>query len=422
VRGAARGVADGPICGNRLAALPAGTLIVPPAGPEPMTGSAPTGTATPRPLTAAEPPKTRPPEDGSPTGESPKTSPPEDEPPEEETPEDGPLAVEPAEPPAGEPPEEDPPVVEPAEAPADDFLLGVGLGDTGAPATVTGGALPVAVSGEPLPPATETVAANPIVSPAGAVVGTWTCTPTCPAADCAVARASSKLPLPGWHVQLPAVNTGGLNAGVFALGVSIVVTVPCSAEADRAEIQYRTVPPAGTLATEAKTVTAGFVGLGVPVLVAVGVGVAEDEPDGEADGAGEDWCRWPPPRPGDEAPGLPVPPAAGAVGPVVAGLDAAGLDAAVVGDDVTGPDGSGLDGAAGKDGAGLEDGEVDDAPGWPDTGVLADAVGDGVAEADGAMPRTKTVTPLKLASRPVAMTSVVGRARLTRITPRHSMP
>jgi hypothetical protein len=201
-----------------------------------------------------------------------------------------------------------------------------------------------------------------------------------------------------------------------------VVIVPCSAEADWAEIQYRTVPPGGTLATEARTVTAGLVGLGVPVIVPVGVGVAEGEPDGEADGAGEEWCRWPPPRPGDEDPGLPVPLAAGAVGPVVAGLDAAGLDGAVVGDDDTGPDASGLDGAAGEDGAGLEDGEVDDARGWPAVGVLADAVGDGVAEADGAMPRTKTVTPLKLASRPVAMTIVVGRARLTRITPRQSMP
>jgi hypothetical protein len=109
----------------------------------------------------------------------------------------------------------------------------------------------------------------------------------------------------------------------------------------------------------------------------------------------------------------------GAVDPVAAGLDdAAGLDGAVEGDDATGLDGTGADDGTGLDGAG----EVEDAVGWLDTGVLADAVGDGVAEADGAMPRTKTVTPLKLASRPVAMTSVVGRARLTRITPRQSMP
>ena len=100
-----------------------------------------------------------------------------------------------------------------------------------------------------------------------------------------------KLPLLGSHVQLPAVNTGGPKAGVFALGVSIVVIVLCSAEADRAEIQYRMVPPGETLATEARTVTAGLVGLGLPGPVAVDAGLAEGEADGELDGEGEELCR-----------------------------------------------------------------------------------------------------------------------------------
>jgi hypothetical protein len=299
VPGLALGAAEGPICGNRLAALPAGTLITPPAVPEPMTGSAPIGTATPTPLPADEPPKTSPPADESPAAEPPKTNPPADESPAAEPPADEPLEDEPPEdePPADDPPADEPPAVEPAEAPADDFVLGVGLGDTGAAATVTRGALAVAVSGEPLPLATETVAENSIVSPAGAVAGTWTCTPTCPAAVCLAGRVRPKLPLPGWHVQLPTVNTGGLNAGVFALGVSIVVIVPCSAEADWAEIQYRTVPPGGTLPAAARTVTAGLVGLvglvGLDVPVAVGVGRGEGEADGEdePDGEGEELCR-----------------------------------------------------------------------------------------------------------------------------------
>src|ERR1700759_3788556 len=45
VAGAWLGTEDGVICGNRLAALPAGTLIVDPDALEPMIGSAPIGMA-----------------------------------------------------------------------------------------------------------------------------------------------------------------------------------------------------------------------------------------------------------------------------------------------------------------------------------------------------------------------------------------
>ncbi len=141
VVGAWLGTADGVICGNRLAALPAGTLTVCPDALEPMIGSAPIGMAAaptppvnpaPRPLAVpsgldAVPPRL-----------------PEAELPEAELPE--------AEPPDDEPPDDEPPDVEPREGEAaTDFGLAAGLGDAGAAATVTAGAPFVAVRGGPLP-------------------------------------------------------------------------------------------------------------------------------------------------------------------------------------------------------------------------------------------------------------------------------
>jgi hypothetical protein len=67
----------------------------------------------------------------------------------------------------------------------------VGLAAAAVVATVTGGALAVAVSVEPLPLATETVAENSIVSPAGAVLGTLTCASICGPAGCPAGRVSS---------------------------------------------------------------------------------------------------------------------------------------------------------------------------------------------------------------------------------------
>jgi hypothetical protein len=178
VFGAWLGPVDGLICGNRLAALPAGTLIVRPGVPEPMVGSAPIGKAAePTPLGNATP---------TPLGNAASR----------------PLAVPSAlgvvpprspevEPPEVEPPEVEPPDVEPGEEAAPDFGLETGLGDAGAVATVTAGALAVAVSVEPLPLATETVAENWIVSPAGAVLGTLTCAVICGPAGCPAGRVSS---------------------------------------------------------------------------------------------------------------------------------------------------------------------------------------------------------------------------------------
>ena len=71
----------------------------------------------------------------------------------------------------------------------------------------------------------------------------------------------------------PTVNAGGLNAGVFAPGVRVVVIVPPSDEVDHAEIRNRMVPPACTLVADAETATLGFVAVAVAVAVGVGVGV-----------------------------------------------------------------------------------------------------------------------------------------------------
>ncbi len=163
------GPEDEVICGNRLAALPAGTLIVRPDALEPMLGRAPIGMAAPMPLGNATP--------------APLAVP------------NGPDAVPPrlpgAEPPGAEPPEDEPPDVEPREEEAAvDFGLAAGPGDTGAAATVTAGVLSVAVSGEPLPLATETVTENWIISPAGAVVGTRTRASICGPAGCPAGRVN----------------------------------------------------------------------------------------------------------------------------------------------------------------------------------------------------------------------------------------
>src|ERR1700761_2895366 len=178
VAGRALATADGLISGNRLAAFPAGTSTVLPGVAEPMASdpmaSAPTGIAP-----TGIVPTGRVPTGRVPTGRAaprllvvPGVL---------GTAAAGPLGVEPDEP-AALPP---------------DVVLGVGLGDAGAVATVTAGALPVAVSGEPRRPATETVAENWIVSPAGAVAGTLTCASICGVAGWSVGSGSSMVEPPG---------------------------------------------------------------------------------------------------------------------------------------------------------------------------------------------------------------------------------
>lgn len=172
--GAWLGAEDGLICGNRLAALPAGTLTVPPEAPEPMVGSAPIGNAAPASAGRSAP--------KSPAVPSPLAVP-------------SWLGVVATGPPDVGPPEVEPPEVEspdigPAEEAAPDFGLELGLGDAGALATVTVGALPAAVSGDPLPLATETVAENRMVSPAGAAFGTVTRASICGAAGRPAGRVS----------------------------------------------------------------------------------------------------------------------------------------------------------------------------------------------------------------------------------------
>lgn len=130
--GTGLGAAEGLICGNRLDALPAGMVVESPGTPtlEPSSGIGPSGSAEPRVELFPVAPGIvvfAPPDDG--VGEEP-----------------APAAL----------------------------LVGLALGDGDTLATVTVGAVAVAVSGEPLPWGTETVAENLIVSPAGAVLGTLT--------------------------------------------------------------------------------------------------------------------------------------------------------------------------------------------------------------------------------------------------------
>jgi hypothetical protein len=277
----------------------------------------------------------------------------------------------------------EPPVVEPGVAAGlADFVLELGVGDAGAFATVTVGALAVAVSGEPLPLATETAAENLIVSPAGAVLGTLTCASICDAAGCFAGRVRSQLVLVGLLVQLSTVNTGWLNAGVFAPGVRVVAIAPFSDEVDHAEIRNRMVPPGCTLFADAETVTVGFVGVGVVVGVGVGVGLVV-EGDGEGDAGGE-------------AAGLFVAVAAGVAAGVAAEV-AAGVAAWE------------LENTAGAVDAAWV---LENTAGAVDAACVPDApVSDGVAEADGvAAAMAVPVMPLEMTKRPVARPSVTGLA------------
>jgi hypothetical protein len=306
-----------------------------------------------------------------------------------EPPPAGPVPVEP--PPAGPVPAEPLPA-EPDEErgaePARDVALGVGVGDAAGWATVTVGELPVAVSGAPRQPATETRAENVIVSPAGAVFGTLSCASICDEAGCWAGKGRSQFPLAGLPRQLPAVNTGELKAGPAAPSVSVVAMLPSAAEVDQAVIRNRIVPPGGALVAEADTITRGWAGVCPPVGVGVDVGVPVGVGVGlvvEGDGAGEAWDQealwWV---------------ALGAGVEVADGLDDAdGVD-----------DADGLDVIDGRDVGHRELGAAD---GVLATGVLGVAEGDGAAEAGGAAVRTIPATPLEMTKRPVARPSVIGR-------------
>jgi hypothetical protein len=367
------GAADGVISGNRLAALPAGTLVVT-GVPEPATGIAPMGKATPTLPT------------GSSTAGMGAAGVRAVEPLPAEPLAVEPLPVEPlADPLSVEPLPVEPSAVEPDEVTAPDLVLDVGAGDAGTGATVTVGALPVAVSGELLQLTTETVAENLIVSPAGAVFGTLSCASICAVAGWADGRARSQPVLAAWPGHWPAMNTGGLNAGVFAPSVSVVAMAPSAADPDQAVIRNRTVPPGGTLVADAETITWGSVdfgvevdvGVGLPVGVGVGVGVGLVV---EGDGEGEAW--------GQEALGRSV-------------ALAAGVDV---------PDGvEVIDGAEEADGVEVIDGVAVAEGVCAAHGVLGVADGDGAAEAGDAGVKTMPVTPAEMTKRPVARPSVIGR-------------
>ena len=260
---------------------------------------------------------------------------------------------------------------EPDVAPVVAWLLvagfAVGLVVAAGLATVTVGALAVAVS---VLPGTDTVALNLIVSPPGADFGTLTSASICGVPGSLAGSVSAQLVL----LQLPTVKTGLLNAGVFAPGVSVVAIVPPSAEVDQAEILNRTVLPGCTLLADAVTASRGFVGAGVLVCVgaSVGVGVAL------ADGVGD-------------------------VALVAVEL---GFGSAVGVVDFT----VGVGEAAGAEdvgGAGVGDAAaVLDATGVADASVL-----DGVGVAARAVP----AAPLEITKRPVARPSVTGRAYADRM-------
>jgi hypothetical protein len=210
------------------------------------------------------------------------------------------------------------------------------------------------------------------------------------------------------------VNTGEPNTGAFPPSVSVVAMSPFPAEADQAVIRKVMVPPGGTLAADAETITWGLaevgreggeeVAVGAPLGVGVGLVV-------EGDGAGEPCDR--------EARGRWV-----ALG---AGVDAAdGLDDADGVDDAGGPDvidgldvahrvlgpadGVPADGVP-ADGVPADGVPADGVPadGVPADGVLGAAEGDDAAEAGGAAVRTMPATPLEMTKRPVARPSVIGR-------------
>ena len=263
--------------------------------------------------------------------------------------------------------------VEPDVEPVVAWLLvggfAVGLVVAADLATVTVGALVVAVS-VLLPSGTDTVALNLIVSPPGADFGTLTSASICGVPGSLAGSVSAQLVVVGLLVQLSTVKTGLLNAGVFAPGVSVVPIVPPSAEADQAEILNSTVLPGCTLLADAVTASEGFVGAGV--LVPVGVGVAL------VDGVGD-------------------------VALVAVGL---GLGAAVGEEDFTAV---GVGEAASEEGS-RADGVGDAAAVLDGAGVADALVADGVGVAVGVAARAVPVTPLEITKRPVARPSVTGRA------------
>ena len=267
--------------------------------------------------------------------------------------------------------------VEPDVEPVVAWLLvggfAVGLVVAADLATVTVGALVVAVS-VLLPSGTDTVALNLIVSPPGADFGTLTSASICGVPGSLAGSVSAQLVVVGLLVQLSTVKTGLLNAGVFAPGVSVVPIVPPSAEADQAEILNSTVLPGRTLLADAVTASEGFVGAGVLVPVGVGVGVGVALVDGVGD-----------------------------VALVAVGL---GLGAAVGEEDFTAV---GVGEAAGEEG--IRAAGVGDAAAVLDGAGVADAlVADGVGVAVGVAARAVPVTPLEITKRPVARPSVTGRA------------
>ena len=267
--------------------------------------------------------------------------------------------------------------VEPDVEPVVAWLLvggfAVGLVVAADLATVTVGALVVAVS-VLLPSGTDTVALNLIVSPPGADFGTLTSASICGVPGSLAGSVSAQLVVVGLLVQLSTVKTGLLNAGVFAPGVSVVPIVPPSAEADQAEILNSTVLPGRTLLADAVTASEGFVGAGVLVPVGVGVGVGVALVDGVGD-----------------------------VASVAVGL---GLGAAVGEEDFTAV---GVAEATGEEG--IRAAGVGDAAAVLDGAGVADAlVADGVDVAVGVAARAVPVTPLEITKRPAARPSVTGRA------------
>jgi hypothetical protein len=263
--------------------------------------------------------------------------------------------------------------VEPDVEPVVAWLLvgdfAVGLVVAADLATVTVGALVVAVS-VPLRSGTDTVALNLIVSPPGADFGTLTSASICGVPGSLAGSVSAQLVVVGLLVQLSTVKTGLLNAGAFAPGVSVVPIVPPSAEADQAEILNSTVPPGCTLLADAVTVSEGFVGAGV--LDPVGVGVVL------VDGVGD-------------------------VALMAVGL---GLGAAVGEEDFTAV---GVGEAASEEGI-RADGVGDAAAVLDGAGVADALVADGVGVAVGVAARAVPVTPVEITKRPVARPSVTGRA------------
>ncbi len=252
----------------------------------------------------------------------------------------------------------------------------VGLVVVAGLATVTVGALAVSV---PPPSGTDTVALNLIVSPPGADFGTLTSASICGVPGLLAGSVSTQLFVAGLLAQLSTVKTGLLNAGVFALGVSVVVIVPPSAEVDQAEILNSTVLPACTVLPDAVTASEGFVGADVPVPLGVGVGVTL------ADGVGDAALVV------EVELGLGS--AAGEEDFGAAGVDEAGEEdfvAAGAGDAV-----AVLDATEVADGAGVADALALDG-----TGVAV-----GVVAA-----RAVPATPLEITKRPVARPSVTGSA------------